>query len=67
MTIYTYIKEKAMDKAEQRQIQEITECYNQINKTTSKQRQKQIYNRIRKLKSELREYRQLRYGIIEYH
>lgn len=56
-----------MDKAEQRQIQEITECYNQINKTTSKQRQKQIYNRIRKLKSELREYRQLRYGIIEYH
>lgn len=56
-----------MDNAEQRQQEEIRKCYIEIDKTNSNQRKRQLYNRITRLKRELREYRQLRYGIIEYH
>lgn len=53
-----------MDKAEIRQIEEIKQYKAELSKTNSKQRRYELHQHIRKLERELREYRQLRYGII---
>ena len=55
-----------MSKAEIEVINEIQEYKHQLSQTQSKQRQHQLWNRIRKLERDLRTYRQLRYGKITY-
>lgn len=54
-----------MDKAEERQLNEIEKYKLEIEKTNSNKRKNQLQRCIKRLRRELTEYRQLRYGSID--